>query len=413
VFEPKQDTDEGGLARAVEADQGDDLALRNCKIHVLKDDPPTRGKADAARFNQDLGAGGLGGRGVRHLKQGLVGFVYTGRTLYHGGSFDDPNLWRFRMMRFGALAALLLVAMLSACRPLAAAPEVVVTIKPVHALAAGVMAGVGEPALLMDGMASPHTYQMRPSDAAMLSGADLVIWVAPTVESTVPGTLGMLPTDVRAVELVAAPGVRLLPMRESGIRIPAGESDDPHAEESHDHDREGPDPHIWLDPANAMAITEVLVAELSLIDPDHATVYAANGAAQIDRLRSLDAELRARLAPATNAPFITFHDAFQYFEAAYGLRNVASIAISPERAPGGRTVMELRHAIEENEVACVFAEPQFEPQLIGPLIEGTSARAGTLDPLGENVPPGPDAYDAIMRGLAADVLSCFSGSNAE
>lgn len=317
------------------------------------------------------------------------------------------------MMRVGALAPLLLVAMLSACRPLSAAPEVVVTIKPIHALAAGVMAGVGEPALLMDGMVSPHTYQMRPSDAAMLSGADLVIWVAPTVESTIPGTLGMLPADVRVLELIDAPGLRLLPLRESGIRRGTRESDDPYAEEEHDHDQGGPDPHIWLVPANAMAITEVLVAELSALDPDHAAVYAANGAAQIDRLRALDAELRVALAPVAAAPFITFHDAFQYFETAYGLGGVASIALSPERSPGGRTVMELRHAIEEDGVVCVFAEPQFEPQLIGTLIEGTGARRGTLDPLGEDLAPGPGAYDALLRILAESIRACLSGSAVE
>lgn len=315
------------------------------------------------------------------------------------------------MMRFGALAALLLVAALAACRPLAAAPEVVVTIKPIHALAAGVMAGVGEPALLMDGMVSPHTYQMRPSDAAMLSGADLVIWVAPSVESTIPGTLGMLPADVRTLALIEAPGVRLLPLREAGMRMGERESDDPHTEEIHDH--EGPDPHIWLDPANAMAITEVLVAELSALDPDHAAVYMANGAAQIDRLRALDAELRATLGPVADRRFITFHDAFQYFETAYGLGGIASIALSPERSPGGRTVIELRRAIEDEGVVCVFAEPQFEPQLIATLIEGTGACPGTLDPLGEDVTAGPGAYDALMRGLAADALTCLSAPVAE
>jgi len=317
------------------------------------------------------------------------------------------------MMRVGALVALLLVTVLAACRPLAAAPEVVVTIKPIHALAAGVMAGVGEPALLMDGMVSPHTYQMRPSDAAMLSGADLVIWVAPTVESTIPGTLGMLPADVRTLELIEAPGVHLLALREGGMRMGTGESDDPYAEDGHDHDHEGPDPHIWLDPANAMAITEVLVAELSALDPDHASAYAANGAAQMDRLRALDADLRATLGPVADRRFITFHDAFQYFETAYGLWGIASIALSPERSPGGRTVMELRHAIEEEGVVCVFAEPQFEPQLIRTLIEGTDARAGTLDPLGEDVAAGPGAYDALMRGLAADAFACLSGPAAE
>jgi zinc transport system substrate-binding protein len=65
-----------------------------------------------------------------------------------------------------------------------AAPSVVASIKPIHSLIAGIMQGVGEPALLMRGGQSPHDFSLRPSDMRLLQGADLVVWVGPDVETS-------------------------------------------------------------------------------------------------------------------------------------------------------------------------------------------------------------------------------------
>jgi zinc transport system substrate-binding protein len=55
----------------------------------------------------------------------------------------------------------------------------------------------------------------------------------------------------------------------------------------------------------------------------------------------------------------------------------------------------------------VFSEPQFEPKLVGRLVEGTSARTGTLDGLGAGLTEGPELYFAVMRGLAASLKGCL------
>lgn len=312
-------------------------------------------------------------------------------------------------LRILSSALFALALAVSACRPAHAAPEVVVTIKPLHGLVAGVMEGAGAPALLMDGMTSPHTYQMRPSDARLIARADLVFWVDPGIEEAMPAMLEAAREETRVVQVTQLEGLHLLPVREAGIRLGTRDLDHHHTE----YHEGSIDPHIWLDPANARRVTEAVVTELSSLDPGHANLYAANGAAQIARLEALEAELRARLAPVRTQTFITFHDAFQYFEAAFGLSGIASISISAERGPGGRTLMALREAIRQENVVCVFAEPQFEPRLIETLIEGTAARAGLLDPLGDEIAPGPLAYDALMRTLVEDAVACLGDDSRE
>ena len=84
------------------------------------------------------------------------------------------------------------------------APRVVVSVLPVHSLAAGVMAGVGAPRLLIRGAASPHDASLRPSDARALSAADLVIWVGPGLETFLSKPLGALAGRARVIALAEA-----------------------------------------------------------------------------------------------------------------------------------------------------------------------------------------------------------------
>ncbi|MEI2773496.1 MAG: zinc ABC transporter substrate-binding protein [Candidatus Competibacter sp.] len=101
-----------------------------------------------------------------------------------------------------------------------AEPKVVASIKPVHSLVAGVMQGIGEPRLLVPGGASPHQYSLRPSDARAISEADVVFWIGPELESFASKPLRNTEGKLRAVALLDAPGVVVLPLREGGAWEP-------------------------------------------------------------------------------------------------------------------------------------------------------------------------------------------------
>ena len=109
---------------------------------------------------------------------------------------------------------------LLAAGPAAALDGVVASIKPIHSLVAGVMEGVGQPALLVQGGASPHTYALRPTDAEALQSAKLVFWIGPALEAFLEKPLGTLSSGATVVELDEAPGMTLLPIREGGASSP-------------------------------------------------------------------------------------------------------------------------------------------------------------------------------------------------
>lgn len=306
--------------------------------------------------------------------------------------------WRY-LLSFGLL---LFWAM-----PVAAAPRVVVTIKPIHALVAGVMAGVAEPELLIKGAGSPHDYSLRPSDAKLLSRAELVVRVGADFETFLNKTLAGLAGKARVVSLDGLPGLTLLPAREGGVwdeheHGEAGEEKG-HAESGHAETNL----HLWLDPQNGRTIVAGLVKELAELDPANGERYRQNGAALDRRLVELDQRLARQLQPVADRPFVVFHDAFPYLEKRYQLRAVGSVTVSPGRAVGARRLSEIRAKIKTSGARCVFSEPQFEPKLAVMLSEGTGAGTGVLDPEGAGLTPGPEAYFQLLEGLGRSLRECL------
>jgi zinc transport system substrate-binding protein len=253
---------------------------------------------------------------------------------------------------------------------------------------------------LIQGGGSPHGYVLRPSEARALSRADLIIWVGPQLESFLAKPLKTLGQNARQLQLSVTLRSQLLPLRELGNW------------EMHAHDEPNSpaemvelNQHFWLDPQLAKQVVAQTAAALTEIDPLHQQQYRQNALQLQGRLDGLHRQLEKKLAPVKAIPYVVFHDAYQYFETAYGLNAVGSLTVNPERQPGAKRILEMREKIARLNARCVFSEPQFEPRLLATLIEGTSARTGILDPLGAELPVGPESYFLLLNNLAENLLS--------
>ncbi|EJC67162.1 ABC-type Zn2+ transport system, periplasmic component/surface adhesin [Rhizobium leguminosarum bv. viciae WSM1455] len=300
------------------------------------------------------------------------------------------------------------------------APVVVTSIKPIHSLVSAIMQGVGEPELIVDGAASPHTYNLKPSNARALQDAKVIFWVGPGLEAFLEKPLQALGRDASIAALDDAPGLVKLPFREGGAFEPHDDGDEhdsasaaPEHEHDHaeaDHDHGAFDTHLWLDPMNAKAMAAMITTTLVAADPANALTYQGNAKALDDKLDALDTEIKGMVAPVKDKPFIVFHDAYQYFEHRYGIRVAGSITVSPETIPGAERVSEIHRKVGELGATCVFAEPQFEPRLVNVVIEGTRAKSGVLDPEAATLKAGPDLYFNLMRGIANSMKDCLSSA---
>ncbi len=297
-----------------------------------------------------------------------------------------------------------------------AAPKVVVTVKPVHALVAAIMAGAGSPQLLVEGSASPHTFTLKPSAARAIEQADIFIRVS---EATEPFTHRLAEGLPKAVTLITLAdekyGVTLLDQRAGGAFEAhhhdgeAGHED--HGDDDaagHSGDGHAKNGHIWLDPENAKAITDAVASALAARAPDDAAVFKANAQSLKARIDALATDIAAELAPVKGKPFIAFHDAYQYFEKRFGLTAAGTITLSPEQQTSARRLSEVRAKIKDTGAACVFAEPGFQPNLVAAVSEGTRARIATLDPEGLLLMPGPDLYFVLMKNLSQGFKACLA-----
>jgi zinc transport system substrate-binding protein len=307
-----------------------------------------------------------------------------------------------RMLRNGEItfpiAALLVLAAVAPVQ--AEAPMVVVTIKPVHALVAGVMAGQGHPKLLIAGAQSPHSYSLRPSDARVLDRAQLIFRVGPELEAFLDRPLAALGTGARVVTLLDAPDLSSVPAR-VGFVGRRGDLDDAEPAPG------TRDPHIWLDPDNARAIVAAAAVALGDTDPANRLAYQVNARRLSARIRALDKEIDGLLAEVRDRPYVTAHDAFQYFEHHYRLNGIGAVVLGPERRPGARRIATLRRAIESSGARCIFSEPQFEPAMIRTLAADLRLRRAELDPLGAGLAPGAEAWFELMRRGAAALVACL------
>jgi zinc transport system substrate-binding protein len=314
------------------------------------------------------------------------------------------------MSWFGrCIARVLLAGGLLACLEGRALADlnVVVTIKPLHALVAQVMAGAGTPELLVQGAASAHTYALKPSDAAKLNAADVFFRMSETMEPFTAKVAKSLPKRVQVVTLQETQGLKLLSRRTGSTFEDADHGHGGHSH-GHKHGHGAIDGHAWLDPVNAKLMADRIAQVLGAKEPAKAAVFRANADALKAKLDTLNKELAGELAAVAGKPYVVFHDALQYFERRYGLKVVGSIAISPEVPPSAKRLSTLRKRVTSLGAVCVFAEPQFDSRLVDNLVEGTRARTGTIDPEGSKIEAGPDLYFTLLRNLAKDLQACLA-----
>lgn len=278
--------------------------------------------------------------------------------------------------------------------------KVLTSVKPLQLIAAAVQDGVAVPEVLLPPGASPHNYALRPSDVRKVQSVDLVYWIGPDMEGFLPRVLkGRTLPSVAVQDL---PGLKLRHFAEDNHS---------HAEEAdeHDHDhRPGSlDAHLWLSPINARVIASKMATDLSAADPANAARYQSNLKAFDERLDALDARLKTRLAGIAGKPYFVFHEAFDYFEDAYGLKHTGVFSVAAEVQPGAQHVAAMRTRLQEVGKTCVFSEPPLRPRLAETLVAGLPVKLAELDALGGYTPATAQGYEQLLEKLGNDLAGCL------
>ena len=306
--------------------------------------------------------------------------------------------------------------------------KVVASIKPIHSLASYLMNGVAKPDLIVDGYASPHGFAMKPSHAKMLQNADLIFWVGEDLESFLEKPLGSIAKKAEKIELMQIKGLQVLKFRERNIfddhddhghddhdkkedhdsHAKKEDHDDHGKKEDHDdHERHAHgefDPHIWLDPINAKVILNEMVEHLIENDPKNEAKYKSNLDKALKDIDKLTIDVMTELSNSVSS--IVFHDAYQYFEKRFNVNILGAFTVNTDVIPGAEQLAEIREVIEHDKVACVFSEPQFNPDIIKAVAKDMKIKTGVIDPLGATLNPGKDLYFSLIKNMSASFKGC-------
>jgi ABC-type Zn uptake system ZnuABC Zn-binding protein ZnuA len=169
-------------------------------------------------------------------------------------------------------------------------------------------------------------------------------------------------------------------------------------------------PHLWLDVRLAARYVERIRDTLTLLDPAGRGEYEASAGAYLEELGDLDREMEGGVEaiPPENRKLVTFHDAFPYLAARYGLDVVAVVVPSPGQEPSARQVAELVETLSSESVPAVFKEPQFNAEVLE--LAADEADVRVLDLLSDAYADGVDSYIELMRFNLRQLQEGLDGS---
>ena len=148
-------------------------------------------------------------------------------------------------------------------------------------------------------------------------------------------------------------------------------------------------------------------SDLALADPANAARYQANFAAFEQRLAQLDARLKPQLQGLAGKPYFVFHEAYDYFEAAYGLKHAGVFSVLGEVQPGAQHVAAMRERLQAAGPTCVFSEPPMRPRLAQTLTAGLPVTLAELDAMGAGLPADARGYERLLSNLGDELVSCL------
>ncbi|WP_029408009.1 zinc ABC transporter substrate-binding protein [Thiomicrorhabdus sp. Milos-T2] len=285
--------------------------------------------------------------------------------------------------------------------------------------------------------ASPHGYQLKPSDLRRLQTSDLIVWVGSPVDSWMQKTVTNL--EKTNVDLAKIAGIETYPVRSGGLwevhhhHHEASEEAEHDQHEHEEHEQEhaqqhnhhaieenatSMDGHLWMSYKNSLLLVKAVSQQLQQLKPNQTEQIKHASQAWLNKLQQTHNTIKQQLKLVKNEPYLVLHDAYQYFEKEYGLKGVGSIQLNPSIFPSLKRVADIRARIKKGAVKCVFKEPQFPEKRVLAVTRGLTINVGSLDPMGivstefqQKNHQNFMNYDQFMIQLSREFSDCLTQNN--
>jgi zinc transport system substrate-binding protein len=289
------------------------------------------------------------------------------------------------MKRFFTLSFILLLTNV-------AHPQVkyVTTIHPFQEILKSIVGDRGEVHRILPPNASPHTYELRPSDIKMMKAATALFYGSENLDAW-----ALRFENTNRIELLELVDPDFLIYFQSEHHDEANDvTHDKNHEIDHHHDASGVDPHFWTDPLTVKSLLPALTEKLCAVDPEGCDQYRNNSLRFSYQLDSLHIAIEQQLAPIHGSHVMISHPFFQYYFQRYGIELIGTVEKIPGREPTAKELKRLIDEVEQKNVKAIFDHVQLPDRAAKLIAETTGIKVVRLDPLGGV--PGRESYRDML-----------------
>ena len=291
-----------------------------------------------------------------------------------------------------SLITWLITVLLLSCAPVSYSAQnfnVMVTIKPIHAIVMGLMKDVAKPELLINGKQTPFTFKLKPAQLTRMKKANLLIWVGPELEKTLQPAIAKLPKSVKVIELLSRDDLKILPSR------------------VHPNQR---NPFFWMDDRNAIILIDLLTEEFIKMDPEHAHIYKRNRLRILKPLKRIDKEFEYGYRGLKSGIGVQYYDTLYYFEQAYALKLLGQVTGTPWDKVSATNLLNVRQKLMSKQAVCLFVDRSMPADDVSLITSGLNVNIGNLDVFGQQFKPSESLYIKLMNFNTDAIKRCLNAN---
>jgi zinc transport system substrate-binding protein len=258
-------------------------------------------------------------------------------------------------------------------------PLIVASINPIYQIILAITKDKSNNVLIMSPSVSEHDYNLKKNDVKAINDADLIFFVSADLEKNFPSLIKSQNKNLRAFELSKINGIKLLQLR---------------------NDAKKTDPHIWLNPQNAIKIAEFVTKKIAEIDVKNSAQYYKNLEKFQKEVMATEKTIKLRLAKIESPSYISFHDGYQYFENYFALKPLKVIANSHDSELAISDVKEIDLLANQAVLKCFIGEKWDEKNTAKKLAKNYQLKFFNTDSL------GGASYQELLLKIADGISQC-------
>lgn len=240
-------------------------------------------------------------------------------------------------------------------------PQVVASHSIICDLAEAIAEDTMDLTCMIKGDRDPHSYRPTPSQRKAMEEAQLILYGGYQLEPQITDLLQSIDEKIPRVavyeQVVAEPIMTEHEHEHESEHNETAESSQPEL---------APDPHVWHNVENTVAMVEFLRSLFLQANPSEAELYLANSTALTEQLWQLDAWIKEQIAtiPEGQRTLVTTHNSLNYYVKAYNLNDYKTLQGVNADSPSASQVRELASEIEQSGIPTIFSESTTSDRVI-------------------------------------------------